>query len=984
MDIVRKMYTLQDKPLRGKQAPLILLGILTLSVIIIVAAIVSPMAKATELKSSVVNNGPLDIRLIGVCPDGGEQMYDASGRKLKATMGLLGAFHTYWEDEDQCRDFVFEVPNVNDQLLFLPHAGICLAGTNRRLGGSHRSYLDPTDNPSTFIYSATFDRFYRKQVAYLFHTKAEIRHIDFTLRYFYGPCRQAICTFTGPFVIGQTVHADSNSPYSLTPSQSKGFPQNSGIDLIFTTSKPFDYNTVVVAYDHQGRRYLLGSNGGRSGRWGANITYRDIPLPLNEIDVITFREEPYEITFKNIAVDYPDQPHRTYPEFYDEMSKRLGLNNKSPKVLANYDFKNPAEAIKVINIFRGEQQIRKTFEAIRYGKPKVDITKLDQATQDKIRRAAKTWAEIDILVVYGIQLGLMGKWPEFFDMAIERLGWEEATYGNGYPYYERTWRQDNANIANTMVSYRMDRLTVEQVQKIKQLILKTDNGSVLRYLFLYLEWTKSQAITDTLWELAQNEKPWIWWQATEAWYSRESRIRNVYDGLPEKMKLRVILVERDVRDENLNAKTFALLTEIFTPELGKMASPVWNNVREKIAREFDKKAAADIFVNYLRQLQSEMTFHQWVNNNSFQGDSKWMAAYIIRTLNVWYDTNIANLGTDETIDSSRQEPRSFYEFQNLITQALQWYDGDKDKTPVELPFAGKVVDTSGIPVVGAELRLTKIENYEDEYGHQAQHRVSLGQCRTDTEGRFSFDFVENGEHYLFDITAEGFVPKQMLDIQRLEDGRYRYREEAAPEDNVVVLQRPGKISGIVIGADGKPLANAKLTLSTVNRYSDLDMRRTIRTDSEGKFKAEGISKGHFLLSYADIRMVPNGLGSHQEYGGLCGAFRLETEEAGHLTGVVLDLSKSDCSLELQVVDDANEPVRNISFTLDVVMDGGNYKYAPFFSVREVSQDGVYRFGGMPPGAWSLRICKNHKYSMPKRINVDLTHGKTARYKVIFE
>jgi len=984
MGIIKKMYSLWDKPLRGKRSPFILLRILSLLIVIFTAVILLPMAEAGESKPSVVNNGPLDIRLVGVCPDGGEQMYDASGHKLQAdTLGPLGAYG-YWKDESQHRDFVFEVPNVNEQLIFLPLVGICPAGTNYRLGGGWLAYFDQTNNPSTLICSSTFKRTYRKQVFHI-PLKKKIRHVDLTLRYFYGPRGQATCTFTGPFTMNQTVEADGAKPYYLTFKE--GITMDcSGIILRFETSERFGWDVPAILYDVNGRRYMLDdTDSSRSGD-KTELQYQRVVVLLENIAAITFGEKPREITFKNLIVDYPDRPHRNYPEFLDEMSKRLGLTNELPKDLVQYDFRNPAEAIEVIDIIRGEQQIRKAFNTIRDGKPKIDIAKLDRTTQDKIRRTAKTWAQIDILAVYGIQLGLMGQWPEFFDMAIERLGREEAPSDNGNLYYERTWRQDDGNIANTMVNYRMDQLTVEQVQKLKELILKTNNGSVSNLLLYYLEWTQSRATTDALWELARSEKPWIWWQATEAWYSRESRIRNVYDGLPEKMKLRVILVERNVRDENLKAKALALLPEILTPEMAKMAFSFWFKVYEGIAREFDRTDATEIYINCLRRMQSEMTVRQWTTSNAFKSHTLSAAADLIRTLNVWYGTNIGNLGTDEMGDTYiHTSIRTYLQFRALMAETLQWYDGNKNMTPVGLPFAGKVVDTSGIPVVGAQLSFTKIKDYEDEYGDQSQRRVSIGQCRTDTKGRFSFDVEENGEHYLFDITAEGFVPKQILDVQRLIDGRYRYREEAAPEDNVVVLQRSGKISGIVFGADGKPLADAELTLSTVNMYSHAEPRRTVRTDSEGKFTTDDVTKGPYLLSYADIiQIMPYEKRYREEYGGLCGAVRLETEEAGHLTDVVLDLSKSDCSLELQVVDDANEPIQDISFTLDARMEGGNYKYATIFSVREVSEDGVYRFEGMPPGAWNSRIRDSHKYSGPKRINIDLTRGKTARYKVTFE
>jgi hypothetical protein len=200
---------------KGKIYRSILIIAVIFLAIIIAVVILLRTAKTLKPKPSVINSGPLDIRLVGVCPDGGQQLYDAGGRKLKATLGPLGAFHTYWKDEDQCRDFLFEVPDVNSQVVFLPFPRIRVAGTNRGLSSGLSHYFDPTDNPSTLIYSIVLRRTYQKQLLF-FEFSEPIQYIDLTLRYLYGPRGQAVCTFTGPFKMNQTVEADGAKPYSVT------------------------------------------------------------------------------------------------------------------------------------------------------------------------------------------------------------------------------------------------------------------------------------------------------------------------------------------------------------------------------------------------------------------------------------------------------------------------------------------------------------------------------------------------------------------------------------------------------------------------------------------------------------------------------------------------------------------------------------------------------------------------------------------------
>ena len=243
--------------------------------------------------------------------------------------------------------------------------------------------------------------------------------------------------------------------------------------------------------------------------------------------------------------------------------------------------------------------------------------------------------------------------------------------------------------------------------------------------------------------------------------------------------------------------------------------------------------------------------------------------------------------------------------------------------------------------------------------------------------------MTNDEHYLLDVTADGFLVKERLHIQSLPDGRYRYNEYNYPEDNVITMQRPGKISGTVIGADGQPLANTALALFANIHYSDHDPQKTVTTDSDGKFAKDGIAAGPALLSYIKYRRIQQERGSRREYGGLCGSLILENKEGQELSGIVLDLSRSVCSLELQVADASGEPVNEISINFSIEMPKGcGYRYGDIFHTREVNSEGLYRFDGLPPGKWHLYI-SNRQYNH-KDIDIELSPSKTARYKMQFD
>jgi beta-lactamase regulating signal transducer with metallopeptidase domain len=954
------------------------LGIIGLLIIILFAAIILPMAKMTHSTMSVINNGPLDIKLVGVCPDGSNQLYDASGRKLGGLKNLILPLKLSWKPEKQCRDFIFEIPRVEEQLLFTTFPKISTSYTNRHIGGGFYPLFDQTGDPYKLFYSIVFDRKYRRRF-FFFNPKFPIDYIDFTLRYFYGPRKEAICTFTSPFTLNKTVIADGNKPYDITFREAYN-SLRTGIEMRFVTSEPFDGQTTVIMYDTQGIRYFLNLKSGHGGSRGADHTYSDVPLSLKEIAAVTFGEKPYEITFKNVKVSYPNEPARTHPEYLDIMAQRLNLFDRTPDQLRQYRFKNPQEAIDIIDIIRGTWHIRQAVESIRFGNrriSRIQISQLDKKTRDKIHKAATEWAGSGPVMQYGIQLGLMVRWPEFFDMAIERLG--KGFPSHLSPNMERYWLQDNHEITNVMINYRFDELTPSQIQKLKELILKTNDGCTLHDALFYLDQTKSQEATNALWELVQDNRAWIWWPALKSWYPRVANNRRVYDEVPENIKIRLLLILENISDENLKDEARDLLKKIFTPEFAQMYRTYWHEACRKITHKFDRKAATEIFISFLQQAKSEATSRQWITNNSILQP----AVYLIQFLNVWYGVNLGNLGINEPGEVISQGPRTFIEFQNLIAQAIRWYDGNRDASPVELPFAGKVVDTAGKPIDGAKLSFTKQEDYKDERGYRNQRRVEVSQITTDENGTFSVVLDPNERWYELNVTAEGFLTRERVMVDRLDDGRYRFREYNSQQDNIFILLRPGRISGTVIGADGKPFANARLELFANYHYSSTDPRRTVTTDSQGKFDVNGIATDPIQLSYTKLNQVSQGRTSRQEHGGLCGALVIENQEGQQQSGIVLDLSKSVCSLELDVKDTFGKPVDSISISFEVEMpQGSGYKYGRVFYSKEENSDGIYKFKGMPSGAWHLRI--NSQQFRQKEVGVNLTPEKTAYYKVVCE
>ena len=89
---------------------------------------------------------------------------------------------------------------------------------------------------------------------------------------------------------------------------------------------------------------------------------------------------------------------------------------------------------------------------------------------------------------------------------------------------------------------------------------------------------------------------------------------------------------------------------------------------------------------------------------------------------------------------------------------------------------------------------------------------------------------------------------------------------------------------------------------------------------------------------------------------MCGALVLTNKEGQEQTGIVLDLSKSVCSLELEVKDETGEPVKQITVYFETEMPPNTgYLYGTVFICHEENADGLYKFNGLPPGKWHVRI-----------------------------
>lgn len=169
--------------------------------------------------------------------------------------------------------------------------------------------------------------------------------------------------------------------------------------------------------------------------------------------------------------------------------------------------------------------------------------------------------------------------------------------------------------------------------------------------------------------------------------------------------------------------------------------------------------------------------------------------------------------------------------------------------------SGILEDTDGKPIAGATLWLAARRNTNtwvfSRFDEDKHVPLILAETRSDAEGRFAFDYrLPAGEYNVFSVArAEGYglVGRWVKNQPRSDNAR-------------MVCGPPMELSGRVLDPNGMPVANASVTVTTMQRrardgwflslssaYSLSDSipsywPQPVRTDAEGQFSIAGLSE----------------------------------------------------------------------------------------------------------------------------------------------
>ncbi|MCA8974841.1 MAG: carboxypeptidase regulatory-like domain-containing protein, partial [Planctomycetes bacterium] len=259
--------------------------------------------------------------------------------------------------------------------------------------------------------------------------------------------------------------------------------------------------------------------------------------------------------------------------------------------------------------------------------------------------------------------------------------------------------------------------------------------------------------------------------------------------------------------------------------------------------------------------------------------------------------------------------------------------------PVGVTITGIVVDSSDVPVAGAEVCLGGGGSREDAEGAAitgADGRFALRGCQTD---------------FYIGARAAGYTSSVMQFVQ-LEEGDQR-------ELRLLLPGAGGSVAGVVRGPTGEPVADALLAIGEAafgrqDTTTGRALRALVRTDAEGRYRAVGVAPGEQAVRVRAAEFAP-WQGTCRVDAGLTTSFDITLGAAMTVAGTVLD--------------ESGAPVGQATITIEGIDDFGHQRL-------ESGTDGTFSIGGLQPGP--VELTARHEEAGKAFLRVRGNPGQTVR------
>lgn len=239
-------------------------------------------------------------------------------------------------------------------------------------------------------------------------------------------------------------------------------------------------------------------------------------------------------------------------------------------------------------------------------------------------------------------------------------------------------------------------------------------------------------------------------------------------------------------------------------------------------------------------------------------------------------------------------------------------------------ISGKVVDSAtkkGISGATVEIK-------------NADGGIGFYKLETDMSGKFELkDYIKN-IRYNIDVSADGYIV-------------YRSVDAVYSGDNVIMLDKSGRISGEINGSDNQPVANVEITLkSTEVTYSESGLsipkyQKSVVTDEKGNYIIDDVKPDNYYIYFKREGYIPGNSSCYLN--------------SGQAEKIDFTLYKSGRISGMTKISGLDAPASGINITLEELYTDYNTGKEYFNQISSTSSyvDGSYSFEGIMPGKFRL-------------------------------
>lgn len=280
---------------------------------------------------------------------------------------------------------------------------------------------------------------------------------------------------------------------------------------------------------------------------------------------------------------------------------------------------------------------------------------------------------------------------------------------------------------------------------------------------------------------------------------------------------------------------------------------------------------------------------------------------------------------------------------------------ETEELPAPPPGSIRIVDVDGEPITGAKVTFSHEERESATEAHHNELRFE-----SDDDG-----LVDVGDALqrairgrgIMTISAEGFYPRGSQDPLSIATGA-----EGRVVPDTIQYKRPVKVSGHVLGPDGRPLAGAPLSMTTsVDGTYTANHLRAI-SDEDGNFEFEDAPPGELIIYYpwdgpnvGEINSgkwrkwtKPGDTAPAPPVAGKTWIRVLQADDGEAIDDLGVDLSKSTCGITGQVVDAEGNPVSGATVQASWPRTGGGYTVDQSGASSTTVTGGRFSLTGLPP------------------------------------